>query len=172
MMRMHFWLLSVPSFRPSSLFFQLPLILHKALFSLSTLPSSLMLPPTFFFFKSSAFPPNLSPMSPSYPNTTLSFTPLFSSSSSSPSLHFTPFRLCPQHDVFPPAPPLTTHSNSTLAASASSPSLHFSCCRKLHCQILTVKYSFIQLHSSYSSPLSSCLWHNWNDVGHSFRSKN
>lgn len=96
-------------------------------------------------------------MSPSYPNATLSFTPLFSSSSSSPSLHFTPFRLCPQHYVFPPAPPLTTHSNSTLAASASPPSLHYSYCWKLHRQILTVKYSFIQLDSLYSSPLFSCL---------------
>lgn len=61
------------------------------------------------FFLSSAFPPKLSPMSPSYPNAALSFTPLFSSSSSRPSLHFTPFRLCPQHCVSssPPLSPLT-----------------------------------------------------------------
>ena len=40
-----------------------------------------------------------------------------------PSLHFTPFWLCPHHYVFPPATPLCTHSNSALAASASPPLL-------------------------------------------------
>lgn len=132
MMRMHFGLLSVPSFRPSSLFFFSPASTHLTQSIIQSFHTAFLSNTSsyssFFFLQSSAFPPNLSPMSPSYPNTTLSFTPLYSSSSSSPSLHFTPFRLCPQHRVFPPAPPLTTHSNSTLAASASSPSLHFSCC--------------------------------------------
>lgn len=87
-------------------------------------------------------------------------------SSAPPSLYFTPFWFCPHHYVSPPAPPLTTHSNSAHSASP-----YYSYCWKHYCQILTVKDSFTRLDSFYPSPLfsHSCLQNNWNYLGRCFR---
>lgn len=170
MIRRHFGLLSVPSSRPYGFFFPASTHLTQSI-SLSTQPSSITLPPSY------SFPSQFSQISaPCFPLTlmppALSLF-LFSSSSSHPSLHFTPVWLCPHHYVLPPAPPLSTHSNSALAASASpSPSIHYSYCWKLHRQTLTVKDSFTRLDSFYPSRLfsHSRLQHNWNYLWCCFRS--
>lgn len=159
-------------FRLPSHSFQLPLIFHKALLIPSKLPflsntSSLL-------FCSQQFPPKISPpsLSPSYPNATLSFTPplqlLLLPSFTSTSFHsgFAPVIMS-----FLWLPLSLTHSNSALAASAS-PSLLYSYSWKLQNQILTVKDAFPLLDSLYPSSLfsHSCLQHNRNYLGRSFRS--
>lgn len=98
-----------PSYSPAPHFF-----LELSLLSCKSISPIFEMGHTKMCFCPPSCAPNLSPTSSSYPNASLSLSfSALSSSSSSPPVLFTTFRLCPKHCLSGSSLSVTTHSNST-----------------------------------------------------------